>query len=117
MTEDKQLNMRRQGQRLAVTLPVELPNAHGVTRDVSAYGVFFETTLSFSPGAAIRFCLPLEHADPVGPIRLHCQGKIVRVEILHKKKKIGVAVAIDQHCFDPLPASPSPQGASHWSLI
>ena len=96
-------SMRRQDQRLAVALPVELQNGHGVTRDVSASGVFFETTLSFSPGAAIRVSLLLEHADPVGPIRLHCQGKVVRVERL--REKFGVAVAINRHRFDPMEAS------------
>jgi hypothetical protein len=92
--------MRRREQRLAVALPVELPNGEGVTRDVSASGVFFETAVSFSPGSTIRLCLLLEHADPIGPIRLHCQGKVVRLERLHGR--IGVAVAIDQHHFDPM---------------
>jgi hypothetical protein len=59
----------RQDRRLAVTLPVELPSGHGLPRDVSASGVFFETTHALSPGAAIRFSLLLEHADPMGPIR------------------------------------------------
>jgi hypothetical protein len=99
--------MRRQDQRLAVALPVELQNCHGVTRDVSASGVFFETTLPFSPGAAIRFSLLLEYADPLGPIRLHCQGKVVRVERL--RAKFGVAVAIDQHRFDAVEASRGPR--------
>ena len=98
---------RRQDERLAVALPVELPNGHGVTRDVSASGVFFETTLALSPGAAIRFSLLLEHADPGGPIRLHCQGKIVRLEAL--RGRLGVAVAIHRHRFDPLEASPAPR--------
>ena len=99
--------MRRQDQRRAVAMPVELPNGHGVTRDVSTSGVFFETTLSFSRGDAISVSLLLEHADPGGPIRLHCQGKVVRVERLHGK--IGVAVAIDQHRFDPMEASLGPR--------
>ena len=103
VSRDRHLSIRRGGRRLAVALPVELPNGHGVTRDVSAFGVFFETTLALSPGAAIRFSLLLEHADPGGPIRLHCQGKIVRLEAL--RGRLGVAVAIDQHRFDPMDAS------------
>ena len=99
--------MRRQDQRLTVALPVELQNYHGVTRDVSVSGVFFETTLSVSPGAAITVCLLLEYVDPVGPIRLHCQGKVVRVERLGGK--FGVAVAVEQHRFDPVEASHGPR--------
>jgi hypothetical protein len=53
--------IRRQAQRISVALPVELERGKGVTRDVSASGVFFETDLSFSPAAPIRFCLVLEH--------------------------------------------------------
>lgn len=87
-----------------VTLPVELQNGNGVTRDVSASGVFFETDVSFSARTGIIFSLLLEHADPAGPIRLHCHGEVVRVERVHDK--FGVAVAIDQHRFNPIEASP-----------
>jgi len=90
---------RRQAQRISVALPVELERGKGVTRDVSASGVFFETDLLFSPGAPITFCLVLEHVTSVGPIRLRCQGTIVRVE--RRNGKVGVAVAIESHRFDP----------------
>jgi hypothetical protein len=91
--------IRRQAQRFSVALPVELERGKGVTRDVSASGVFFETDRLFSPGAPITFCLVLEHVTSVGPIRLHCQGTIVRVE--RRNGKVGVAVAIDSHRIDP----------------
>jgi hypothetical protein len=103
MSGETDLSMRRQEQRLAVALPIELHNGYGVTRNVSASGVFFETSLPFSQGAAISFCLLLDHADPVGPIRLHCQGKILRVE--HLPGKSGVAVSIDQHRFEAIEVS------------
>ena len=103
MPGENDLCMRCRDQRLAVVLPVELWNGNGVTRDVSASGVFFETGLTFSAGAGIVFSLLLEHADPGGPMRLHCQGKVVRVERL--RGKFGVAVAINQHRFDPVELS------------
>ncbi len=96
-TGAKDFDMKRQAQRISVALPVELENGKGVTRDVSVSGVFFETDLLFSLGTPISFFLILEHADPVGPIRIQCQGNIVRVEPRHGK--LGVAVAIDSHRF------------------
>jgi hypothetical protein len=83
-------------------MPVELQNGNGITRDVSVSGVFFETDLSISAGTGIIFSIILEHVDPAGPIRLHCHGEVVRVERVHDK--FGVAVAIDQHRFDPIEA-------------
>jgi hypothetical protein len=90
---------RRQTHRIAVQLPLELENGKGVTRDVSASGVFFLTDVSFSIGTPITFCLLLEQVDPLGPLRVRCQGQVVRLECC--KGKAGVAVAISEHYFDP----------------
>jgi hypothetical protein len=90
---------RRQAQRIAVELSVELENGKGVTRDVSAAGVFFLTDLSFSIGKPIDLCLVLERVDPVGPLRVRCQGRVVRVERCDDAR--GVAVAIASHNLEP----------------
>jgi PilZ domain len=86
---------RRQAQRIVVRLPVELENGKGITRDVSAGGVFFLTDLSFSIGEPINFRLVLERADPVGPLRVRCQGRVVRLERCDSAR--GVAVSIASH--------------------
>ena len=45
-------------------MPVQFPNGIGVTRDVSASGVFFEMTLSFSPGGGHQvFSAPGAHGS------------------------------------------------------
>ena len=62
-------------------------------------GVFLETDLSFSLGAPISLCLVPEHVDPNGPLRIHCQGDIVRVE--DRSKTVGIAVAVASHRLDP----------------
>jgi hypothetical protein len=90
---------RRQAERSQVALPVQLEDGVGVTRDVSAAGVFFETERVLAVGTAIRLSLLLEHADPEGPLRLHCQGHVVRVE--PGPGKVGVAVAITSYAFEP----------------
>lgn len=90
---------RRQAQRIAVPLSVELENGKGVTRDVSAAGVFFVTDLAFSIDKPINLCLVLERVDPVGPLRVRCHGRVVRVEGTDGAR--GVAVAIVSHNLEP----------------
>jgi len=84
-----------------MTLPVELERGSGITRNISTSGVFFETDQVFSAGALIRLILVLEEPTyPGTPIRLHCQGQIVRAEA--HEEKVGVAVAFTSYRFEPL---------------
>lgn len=91
---------KRHAPRISVPLLVELEDGSGITRDVNAFGLFFETDHSFAPGAPISFSLLLEHGALDGPLRLHCQGQVVRVE--RRPAKTGVAVAITAVRFDPI---------------
>jgi len=92
---------RRQALRFPMTLPVELERGSGITRNISTSGVFFETDQVFSAGALIRLILVLEEPTyPGTPIRLHCQGQIVRAEA--HEEKVGVAVAFTSYRFEPL---------------
>ena len=102
---------KRRAHRIAVPLTVELESASGVTRDVSALGVFFEMDRSFLPGAPITFSLLLEHGALDGPLRLHCQGQVVRVE--RRRAKTGVAVSIAAVRFDPIVQSPPLHPSRH----
>ena len=90
---------RRQAPRIVVALPVELESGKGVTRDVSISGAFFETDQSLSPGASIGLSMLLEHVDPRGPLRLRCEGLVVRVE--PRKSKVRVAVAFEEYRLEP----------------
>ena len=63
---------RRKGRRFQVALPVELPEGTGITRDLSACGVFFVTDHAFAPREVIQFTLVLEYIDPGWPVRLRC---------------------------------------------
>jgi hypothetical protein len=91
---------KRRATRYQVALPVQLESGNGSTRDISTSGIFFETEESFSPGAEIRFSAVLEHAVPGGPVRLRCEGQIVRVE--RREGKVGVAATITSYQFEPL---------------
>jgi PilZ domain len=92
---------RRASARHRIALPTALDDAQGATRDVSASGVFFtlhdRSTRPLELQAPIRFRLTLEHADPRGPLRIGCEGHVVRVEL--GPEVIGMAVSIDTYDF------------------
>ena len=83
---------RRQAKRRAVRLLVELQHGTGRTIDISSSGVFFETDRAFTLGEPISLAVMLTDVHPMPPIRLRCEGRIVRVE--RRDNLIGVAVAI-----------------------
>jgi PilZ domain len=80
----------RSEERVPAALPVRLDRGTGITRDVSASGVFFETDVDYAPGSAISFAIDLH--GPAGKMMLKCQGQIVRVE--DRGGKVGVAAKI-----------------------
>lgn len=90
---------RRRSPRYPVNLSVELEFGCGVTRDVNASGVFFVTEWSYAPGAPVRFTLLLELVDPAAPVRLECQGQVVRVE--PTGQRFGIAAVITSHWIEP----------------
>jgi hypothetical protein len=69
---------RRNGERLGAALAVNLGKKSGVTRDVSASGVFFEIDAHYPVGSRIHFELVLD--TPWGKANCDCRGRIVRVE-------------------------------------
>jgi hypothetical protein len=81
----------RKEQRVRAALRVDLEGAAtGVTRDVSASGIFFETDASYARGSSIRFHINIE--TPGGPMLLTCRGEVVRLE--PRGERLGVAVRI-----------------------
>ncbi len=78
--------------------PVHLDQGTGITRDVSASGVFFETDGNYVAGSEISFSIELE--GPGGKMMLRCQGQIVRVE--QRDGKIGVAAKIIESRLEPV---------------
>jgi len=90
---------RRRAPRLPIDLAVELEEATGRTRDMSASGVYFQTRQALAPGVAITFTLMLEdaaiflgQAAPPSRFRLECEGRIVRVD--PGEGGVGVAAAL-----------------------
>jgi hypothetical protein len=89
---------RRRVPRYPANLVVELEEGTGVTRDISAAGVYFETRQKPASDAPLRFTLILEHAEP-GPVRLGCEADVVRIE--PRGDAFGVAAAITSHWIEP----------------
>ncbi len=82
---------QRREERVSAALPVDLGTATGITSDVSASGVYFETDVDYAPGSEIGFAIKLD--GPRGKeMKFKCQGQIVRVE--HRNGKVGVAAKI-----------------------
>ena len=82
---------KRRGQRIQTALPVFLKNVEGITRDVSASGVYFWTSeSSCALGELISFSVELKR--PEGRMMLKCQGDVVRTE--PRNGAMGVAVKI-----------------------
>lgn len=75
---------------MPAALPVNLNEGTGITRDVSASGVFFETDVNYAAGSEISFSIELQ--GPAGKLMLKCKGQIVRVE--ERDGKVGVAAKI-----------------------
>lgn len=94
---EKMLAQRRE-ERIITALPVKLGEATGLTRDVSAAGIFFEIDAACTVGSDISFALELE--TPTGKIMLKCKGSIVRTEF-HDNKS-GVAVKISESVMEAM---------------
>ena len=89
---------RRRSTRYPANLVVEMEeDRKGVTRNVSASGVFIEMRERPAVGEPVRFTLVLEHSTPQ-PIRLACVGDVLRVEPYGDG--FGVALAITSHGID-----------------
>jgi hypothetical protein len=88
----------RREERMAATRPVRLDRGTGVTRNISASGVFFETNVDYAAGSEISFAIELD--GPHGEkLMLRCRGEIVRVE--RRDGKVGVAAKIVKSKLEP----------------
>ena len=70
---------RRRMPRYPVSLAIETERGKGLTRDISASGIYFESEQPYTAGARIHFALVLEYSEPM-PLRLSCTGQVLRVD-------------------------------------
>lgn len=69
-----------------------LTQGGGLTRNVSASGIYFVTDVRLTKGMPVSFTLEFKEA-PGGPFRLKCEARVVRVEPLDGKFGVGAAIS------------------------
>lgn len=84
---------KRASQRIQAEVPVYIGQTKGISRDVSWTGIYFLTDQRFDQGGPLSFSLDLNYALPGKPIKLDCQGEVIRIERLGDK--FGVAAKIN----------------------
>jgi hypothetical protein len=92
---------QRRDRRVPAALPVKVGRAAGVTRDVSASGMFLETDASYAVGSTVNLMLNLD--TPWGKVMFNCRGRIVRREA--HDHRMGVAVQFIDPAELPAPSS------------
>jgi len=97
---------KRSTRRFALRLPVSVRYGEGTeeqaaqTRDVSARGICFFAESGIQAGSPIDFTLTLPpEITLTESIRVHCKGRVVRVEGGTPAGKMAVAAVIDEYEF------------------
>lgn len=89
------MDERRRAERLPLTIPIELKNGSGITRDVSGLGVSFTAAAPFERDEQVEFLLAIPDA-----IHVRCRGRVVRVNYEREAMQYAVAVTIDDYDVD-----------------
>ena len=96
---------KRTTRRFLLNLPISVKfvdssqqELAGHTRDVSSHGVYMYLESEIRADAPIEFVMTLPREVTLAdPIRVRCQGKVLRVD--KRDKEQGVAVAIEKYEF------------------
>lgn len=100
---------QRSTRRLALQLPVAVKLKGGPepestaevtsqTKDVSARGVFFYLDSDVAAGSELEFTLTLPpEITLTQAMRVHCTGRVVRVDQSGGRARVGIAAAIDKY--------------------
>ena len=100
---------KRAARRFALHLPVTVASegeppqsASGQIRDVSARGICFYLESALAQGSPIGFTLTLPpEITLTDAIRVHCKGRVVRVEEPGASGRLAVAAVIEEYEFLP----------------
>ena len=87
---------QRVTERFDTTMPVSVGGMPGVTRNISARGVYFETDVAQRLGALVNFTV--EYTLQGRKRYLLCEGKVVRVE--RQGGRVGVAARLVAPFFE-----------------
>lgn len=97
---------QRATRRFSLRLPVTVKFTDGSaektaqTRDVSARGICFYMDQTVAEGSEIEFTLTLPpEITLTESIKVHCKGKVVRVETQGPGGRVGIAAIIERYEF------------------
>jgi hypothetical protein len=82
----------RREERFDSTMPVQLERGSGVTRNVSATGIYFVTDVALERGVALDLTLDFNNY-PGGPLRVKCRANVVRIEPRDGKNGVGACIS------------------------
>ena len=89
---------KRVADRFDTKLPVELNGVQGLTRNISATGIYFESQADQTPGSMVQFIVEVDVQGE--KLKMVCKGEVVRVD--HKDGVVGIAVKLANSFFtDP----------------
>lgn len=86
---------QRAADRFVSELPVHLNGVDGLTKNVSATGVYFETLAQPEAGSKVSFVVEVTINGQ--NVNMVCSGQVVRID--HKDDKVGVAVKLTSSFF------------------
>ncbi|MES2877209.1 MAG: PilZ domain-containing protein [Pseudomonadota bacterium] len=85
----------RDEERFDSELPLLVDSSHGVSRNISATGIYFETEAAQEPGSHVHLVIEVNVQGQ--KLKLVCEGEIVRVD--HHQGMVGVAAKLANSFF------------------
>ncbi len=86
---------KRSAERLTSELPIEINGALGTTKNISATGIYFETTTPQKPGSKVNFAVEVVINGKT--IKMVCSGSVIRID--RNNGKVGIAVRLVHSFF------------------
>lgn len=93
------LKYERSADRFATELAVEIDGVHGLTRNISATGIYFEANLAPAQGSRVSFTVEVMVRGE--KLKLVCDGEVVRVE--ENDGVLGIAAKLENSFFSDAP--------------
>jgi hypothetical protein len=85
----------RGADRFDTELPVEMGGIQGLTRNISATGIYFETETAQEPGSRVHFTVELNVRGE--KLKLICEGEVVRIG--RSDRVLGIAAKLVSSFF------------------
>lgn len=93
--EAQTVNRERGSDRFETELQVNIDGVGGLTRNISATGIYFETGTVHEPGSRVHFTIEMMVQGQKK--KLVCDGEVVRVD--HKGSTVGIAARLVESFF------------------